>query len=279
MLRSMFSGVTGLRSHQTKMDVIGNNIANVNTAGFKASRVIFKDVFYQTLSGAAAPGATKGGTNPMQIGYGAMAATIDVMNTRAGMQLTDRPLDLYIAGDGYLIVRDTLGDTSFTRAGNLSFDQAGNLVDSNGNYVQGVMSGGSAPTDINDSALTNIKIDNIDTYSNIAIGKDGIISAIDSTGQIQTLAQLVLAKFPNADGLSENGNTTMKETPNSGTPSVGFPGSASTGTLVTGGLEMSNVDLSKEFTDMITTQRGFQANSRIITTSDEMLQELVNLKR
>ena len=290
MMRSMYSGVAGLRSHQTRMDVIGNNIGNVNTVGFKSSRVIFKDVFYQTLSGAGAPGATKGGTNPLQIGYGSMVGSIDVMNTRAGMQMTDRPLDMYISGEGYFAVKDKSGATNFTRAGNFSIDSNGDLVDSSGNYVQGVMADatsgalGTLPTDMSTTTAISI-LDTasgttpLSTFTSIAIGKDGVISGTDSTGAIRSIAQLVLAKFPNADGMTQEGNTYLQATTNSGSATPGFPGDAGTGALITGGLEMSNVDLSKEFTDMITTQRGFQANSRIITTSDEMLQELVNLKR
>lgn len=288
MMRSMYSGVAGLRSHQTRMDVIGNNIGNVNTVGFKSSRVIFKDVFYQTLSGAGAPGANKGGTNPLQIGYGSMVSSIDVMNTRAGMQMTDRPLDMYISGEGYFAVKDKAGATNFTRAGNFSIDSNGDLVDSSGNYVQGVMASGgvlgAAPTDMTGTTAISILDANsgttpLSTYTSIAIGKDGVISGTDSTGAIVSIAQLTLAKFPNADGMTQEGNTYLQQTTNSGLPTPGFPGGSGTGALITGGLEMSNVDLSKEFTDMITTQRGFQANSRIITTSDEMLQELVNLKR
>jgi len=288
MMRSMYSGVAGLRAHQTRMDVIGNNIGNVNTIGFKSSRVVFKDVFYQTLSGAGAPGANKGGTNPMQIGYGSMVSTIDIMNTRAGMQMTDRALDMYISGEGYFVVKDNAGATNYTRAGNFSVDSGGNLVDSSGNYVQGVMASGNvlgaAPADMTGTTKINI-IDPTSTtspqgtYSSIAVGKDGVLSGTDSTGAIISIAQLVLAQFPNADGLTQEGSTYLQETPNSGVPTPGFPGSTGMGAMITGGLEMSNVDLSKEFTDMITTQRGFQANSRIITTSDEMLQELVNLKR
>ena len=138
MLGSMYSAVSGLAAHQTKMNVIGNNIANVNTYGFKASRVTFSDVFYQTMTGASGPTSNSGGTNPVQLGYGAKVKSIDVINTRAGSATTDRALDVYINGDGYLPVKDNNGIIKYTRVVVLNFDLAGNLVDSSGNMVLGI---------------------------------------------------------------------------------------------------------------------------------------------
>jgi flagellar hook protein FlgE len=276
MIKSLYSAVTGLKSQQTRMDVIANNIANVSTNAFKSSRVIFKDIYYQTLSNATAPSANKSGTNPQQVGFGTQVASIDVQNTRSGMQQTDKPSDLYISGDGYFTVKDGSGDTSYTRLGHFSFDVSGNLVDTNGSYVCGGTPSLTTPITI----VSTINIPNISDYSNVSIGKDGTISGVNSTtGVVDTLGQIALAKFPNADALSQNGNLYCNITPNSGLPKYAIPGSNATGSLVSGGLEMSNVDLSKEFTDMITTQRSFQANARVITTSDEILQELVGLKR
>ena len=137
MMRSLSSAVAGLRSHQTRMDVIGNNIANVNTYGFKSSRTTFSDVFYQTLSRGSGPTGLTGGTNPTQIGYGSSVATIDLLMTQSGMSSTGRALDVYINGDGMIPVRDANGNLFFTRLGVLGFDAAGNLVDSSGNFVQG----------------------------------------------------------------------------------------------------------------------------------------------
>ena len=137
MMRSLSSAVAGLRSHQTRMDVIGNNIANVNTYGFKSSRTTFSDVFYQTLTRGSGPTGLTGGTNPTQIGYGASVATIDLMMTQSGMASTGRALDVYINGDGMIPVRDANGNRFFTRLGVLGFDAAGNLVDSSGNFVEG----------------------------------------------------------------------------------------------------------------------------------------------
>jgi len=283
MIKSMFSAVTGLRSHQTMLDVIGNNIANVNTAAFKASRVVFTDLYYQTMSAANAPTDTAGGTNETQVGYGAMTASIDLLNSRGGYMQTDKATDIYIAGEGYLTVSDASGEVSYTRVGNLSFDSAGNLVDSNGNHIMGVNEDVLAEYDpaspIELSDLSNITIVDYSQYSSVAIGSNGVITGVDETGTTQTLGQIALACFTNPAGLSQEGSLYMKSTGNSGDPIFSAPGSAISGSFVTGALEMSNVDLSKQLTDMIVAQRGFQANSRVITTSDEILQELVNLKR
>jgi flagellar hook protein FlgE len=291
MIRSMYSAVSGIKSFQTKMDVIGNNIANVNTTGFKSSRVVFKDLFYQTLSNASAPSTVKSGISPRQVGLGAAIANIDIQNTRTGMEQTDRPLDLYISGDGYFTVKDGTGNTSYTRVGSFNFDVAGNLVDSSGSNVCGLLPGtdGIIPgigTDGTIAKIEPIKVPSVEgglalvNYSNISVGKNGIISGIDSTDQtIKNLGQIALAKFPNAEALLQDGNLYNKETLNSGVATYVGPGLSASGTLTAGGLEMSNVDLSKEFTDMIVTQRGLQANARVITTSDEILQELVGLKR
>jgi flagellar hook protein FlgE len=278
----MFSGVTGLRAHQTMMDVIGNNIANVNTAGFKASRATFTDVYYQTLQAATEPSGEEdgaGGTNPSQIGYGAQVASIDLLNTRGGYMQTDKTTDLYIAGEGYFVIGNTTADTSYTRVGNFTFDPEGNLVDAQGNHVQG--KNGTEEIDADDTLadLEAVQIDSAD-YSSIAIGKDGAITGVsNTTGNVETLAHIALAIFPNPDGLTQEGTLYMTSSANSGDPAFSPANSVAAGAIVTGGLEMSNVDLSKQFTDMIIAQRGFQANSRVITTSDEILQELVNLKR
>lgn len=284
MLKSLYSGVSGLKAHQVKMDVIGNNIANANTTAFKASRVTFQDIYYQTLSGAAGASEIKGGTNAQQIGYGSSVATVDVLNTRGGWQSTERTLDLYIQGDGYFVVKDNIGNINYTRVGNFKFDGNGSLVDSNGNFVTGWMPqyDPATPTD-----PVEIQLPDIAKYTNITINDEGKISGIyagEATvdhipGTIEVLGQIALANFPNPDGLSQSSGVYFQKTHNSGDAINTCPGADGAGTIISGGLEMSNVDLAKEFTDMITAQRGFQANSRIITVSDSMLEELVNLKR
>lgn len=137
MVRSLNSGVAALKSHQTRLDVIGNNIANVNTYGFKGSRVTFRDLYYQSTKGAAAPGSG-GGINPSQIGYGSTMGSIDVMHGQAALTTTGNPLDLAISGEGFFQVMDGEGNKYYTRAGMLDIDSAGNLIDTNGNFILGV---------------------------------------------------------------------------------------------------------------------------------------------
>lgn len=504
MLGSMYSAVSGLQAHQTKMNVIGNNIANVNTYGFKASRVTFSDVFYQTMTGASGPTTNGGGTNPTQLGYGAKVNSIDVLNTRAGSATTDRALDVYINGEGYLPVKDNDGVVKYTRVGVLNFDEAGNLVDRNGNMVLGfqldattknAQLGSDGTTNVQNLVPIKVSPAELEKYTGISIGQNGEITAVkegdpelsagittgwitgvadnvpatttyrgnisvtsatassavtflqgtyadgaafngtlsvdsdaavkgalsigydnttkeavlyqngkelsraawtDTTtpdtltftvpdqagvaggadikisvdqsgstgikvpttttstgaqaigtvvpstvdftisvptkaGKTETLTQtwhagdttlsfgngiafninpsafgtldattlkdsiigsigngagvplkiahLANVKFLNQDGLEQDGEGYCVETTNSGEPVATIPGSDGTGNFRAGALEMSNVDLSREFTEMIITQRGFQANTRMITTSDEMLNELVNMKR
>ncbi|WP_338754006.1 flagellar basal body rod protein FlgG [Bacillus sp. FJAT-52991] len=268
MLRSMYSGISGMKGFQTKLDVIGNNIANVNTYGFKKGRVVFKDMVSQSVAGASAPGNGRGGTNPRQVGLGSQLAAIDTIQTQGSTQTTYRPLDVAISGDGFLQVKDG-NNTLYTRAGNLYLDKDGNLVNSDGLFIQGTTGTGTT--------VGNIKIPQ--TAKELSIGADGKVTYTDDTGTLQTAGTIQLAKFANPDGLMKVGNNLFEETPNSGTITTAAPGDKGTGVLVAGTLEMSNVDLSEEFTEMIVAQRGFQANTRIITTSDEILQELVNLKR
>jgi fagellar hook-basal body proteins len=275
MIKAMYSAVTGLKNHQTMLDVIGNNIANVNTVGFKASRVLFTDLFYQTMSEASASTDDSGGQNPMQIGYGSAVSTIDMLMNQSGYMQTSRTLDMYISGEGYFVVQDATGQQLYTRVGSFRFNSDGTLVDSNGNFVLG-----SKTTVEEGGDIDKIKIDDFDKYTSLYIDTDGTIKGTNSdTGEIDSLGQVALATFPNQSALSEEGNMTYSETAASGKPTIAAPSTSTTGTLISGGLEMSNVDLTKEFTDMIIAQRGFQANARVITTSDQILEELVNLKR
>ncbi|MDF1494245.1 flagellar hook-basal body complex protein [Caproiciproducens sp. CPB-2] len=285
MMRSLFSGVAGLKAYQTGMDVIGNNIANVNTYGFKSSRTTYRDVYYQTLSGSSASNATSsiGGGNPVQIGYGATAATVDVLNTRSGMATTGRPTDCYIDGEGYFIVKDGSGYL-YTRVGSLGFDGDGNLIDGNKKIICGsnVVSGALVPlpnaTTGEVTAPAAIKVADYKDYTNITIGSDGKITG-EKGGTVTTLGSIALANIPNPDALTLQGGSYLKPVSNTGTSTYYTPGSGATGSLVTSALESSNVDLANEFSQMIITERGFQANSKIITVSDEMLEDLVNLKR
>jgi len=269
MLRSMYSGISGLRNFQTKLDVIGNNIANVNTYGFKKGRVIFKDLISQTVAGATAPGdgTTRGGVNPKQVGLGSQISAIDTIHTGGSTQFTGNTLDLAIAGDGFFQVQD--GEQMFyTRSGNFYLDKDGFLVDSAGRYLMG----DDGPIEIEVEA-TSMSIGQNGEVSYVLAGEDAPISA----GIIQ------LTKFSNPGGLEKVGGNLFLPSTNSGTIDdgaiIGNPLDPGLGAIESGFLEMSNVDLAEEFTEMIVAQRGFQANTRIITTSDEILQELVNLKR
>ena len=275
MIRSMYSAVTGLKGHQTMLDVIGNNIANVNTAGFKSSRVLFKDLYYQTLSASSDPSDTTGGTSAKQIGYGSSVSSIDLLTTRSGYQQTGRPLDMYISGEGYFMLQDSSGKELYTRIGSFKFNPNGTLIDTNGNFVLGAL-----PSYPDADEPMVIKIDDFDKYTGIYIAGDGkIVGTNTETKQIDTLAQIIVSTFSNPEALSQEGNMYYTITKSSGEAQLTTPGSTTAGSLVSGGLEMSNVDLTKEFTDMIVAQRGFQANSRVISTSDQVLEELVNLKR
>lgn len=279
MMRSLYSGVTGLRNHQTKMDVIGNNIANVNTIGYKSSRVIFQDIYSQTIKPASTTGTGSGGTNPQQIGLGVQVATIDVLHTKSTPQYTGNSLDLSIEGDGYFIMSSD-GQLSYTRAGNFYQDVNHYLVDSNGAYVQGfeVDANGALVIVAGEPVPTNIFLN--PNYYDISINSSGQVVGIDqATNQSQVIGQIALATFANPNGLEKVGQNTYRVTVNSGTEVRHTPGVGTGGLLNPGTLEMSNVDLTSEFADMIVTQRGFQANSRIITTTDQMLEELVNMVR
>ncbi|AQS56883.1 flagellar basal body rod protein FlgG [Novibacillus thermophilus] len=274
MLRSLYSGVSGLRSFQTKLDVIGDNIANVNTVGFKGSRVMFQDVLSQTVAGATGPADDRGGTNPRQIGLGTTIGSIDVLHTPGSWMTTNVPTDLAIEGEGFFVVTD--GNQNYlTRAGNFYIDANRNLVTSGGLRVVG--------TNGNTIQLGDPDID-IESFE---IGRDGTITVTLANGATLN-PQIALVKLDNPAGLQKVGNSLYSPTPNADSDitdsdsileNLSTPGEDGTGQLITGVLEMSNVDLAAEFTEMIVAQRAFQANSRIITTSDEVLQELVNLKR
>lgn len=483
MMRSLFAGVSGLKNHQTRMDVISNNIANVNTTGFKKSRVTFQDMLSQTLRGAASPQSGRSGTNPMQVGLGMSLASVDVIHTAGSPQSTGVNTDLCIEGEGFFIVGSG-NNVYYTRAGNFAFDfnktfyntsngmvVKGYLADADGmvnpnsslvdinlaaqmtsppnattetkfsknldsrtqpltataagiahtsgapttvtlnpaklpitgvsitgltegtNYTVDYLNGTvtilagtangpynigytmpnySAPITIYDSkgetheltvyytktadntwdvdtsittvdslgntavnflnngkgtlvfsastgqldpvlsnvsnatltipgtAALNVKLNfsNVTEYAgdftaigfsqdgyksgdlqSVSVDTTGTITGSFSNGQNRALAQLALAAFSNPAGLTKVGNNLFLPSNNSGEPDQGLSGVSGRGTINPERLEMSNVDLSQEFVDMIITQRGFQANSRVITTSDEILEELVNLRR
>ncbi|MDY7543567.1 MULTISPECIES: flagellar hook protein FlgE [unclassified Cryobacterium] len=396
MLRSLYSGISGLRAHQTMLDVTANNIANVNTTAFKSSSTQFQDTLSQLTQGAGSPQATVGGTNPAQVGLGVQVAGISTNFAQGSSQATGRATDVMISGDGFFVTKQG-GETLFTRAGNFDFDAQGRLVSPSGaivqgwNAVDGVINQGGAtgnitlplqavigakasatasvtgnlPSDAakdtvlsreftsydasgtasqvsltftNNAALgspaawtvasvpastttpapvltfTNgvlsstgnsltvggvaVDLSKLEGFSGLTsvtatstdgnaagsltsftLGKDGTLVGLFSNGKQESIGRIALATFTNPGGLEKAGGSEYRSTFNSGAAALGAPGSAGMGTLTSGSLEMSNVDLSQEFTNLIVAQRGFQANARIITTSDEVLTELTNLKR
>ena len=295
MIRSMYSGVSGMRNNQTKMDVIGNNIANVSTTAFKSGRVRFQDMFSQTISSAQSPTATgRGGVNPQQIGQGVTIAAIDTLFEPGSLQPTGRDLDLAIEGEGFFIVsEDKAGLVQrYTRDGAFFKDTEGNLTTSSGLRVlgYGITGGGRYTQDVSDivvgTSLVNMVIPElIDVGGNehkleaFSIDSAGLISAVYDNGELYYLGRLAIAKFNNTGALQKLGGNAYTSTTNSGPAQTGGAAEEGFGIIRQGNLEMSNVDLANEFTEMIVTSRAYQANARIITTSDEMLQELVNLKR
>ncbi|MDR0719675.1 MAG: flagellar hook protein FlgE [Treponema sp.] len=466
MMRSLFSGVSGLQNHQTRMDVIGNNLANINTYGFKRNRVNFQDIFYQQLSGAASPTESLGGVNPKEVGLGMSVASIDTVHIQGTLQTTGIGTDLAIQGTGFFVLDDR-GSFLYTRDGAFNIDENGTLVDpANGMMVKGWMaqelngimslntsgdvedlvipvgskdparatavvnyacnldkrtpeipeganelqtrdgtwsspikiydsfgevhqlsvqftrvpgvnnswnaavsvdpeseiptnasiglgveapqaggpavftvtfnnngtlqsaadgagntSGGEGPVIMNiaydvqsatpgaDGAMVrqNFQL-NLGTVGstlnsitqfaessstkavtqdghtmgymdNFTIDNSGVITGIYSNGTNRIIGQVALASFPNQGGLEKAGDNTFRVTNNSGDPNVGPSGIAGKGKIISGALEMSNVDMADQLTDMIITQRGFQVNSRTIQTADQLLQELLTLKR
>ena len=274
MMRGMFAAIAGLRMHQTMLDVTASDIANVNTVGYKAERVTFKDALYQNIRGASSPGASLGGTNPAQIGLGVQLNSIDNMMSPGAIQSTGNTTDMAIQGDGWFRVTNDptgFGTIYYTRAGNFSRDAAGDLVTPDGYYLVG-----------NTAALgtgSNTKLNIPANATSVSIDPKGAVTVTTPTGT--TTTWITMAKFPNESGLQREGGNRFSVSNNSGAALVSTPGDAAQGFgfLTTGAIEMSNVDLAQEFTNLITAQRGFQANSRVITTADDMLQELVNLKR
>ena len=404
MLRSLFAGVSGLRNHQVRMDVIGNNIANVNTVGFKASRVNFAEMLSQTIRGAQAPSEARGGTNAVQVGLGVQVGSVDTLFTQGNLQYTGNLTDLAIQGDGFLVVGDGLRQF-YTRDGAIVLDSQGALVhassgmrlmgwpadaagavdtagplapltipvgsqipprattlaqfggnlnagaalgdrwtttvtvfDSLGNPLELVVEFEKAGTnawdwtaryegtDVGTGVVTFLDSGVVDTggtaslsfdpgtgaaplgltldfaaltqygcastvalrsqdgyatgsLESFSIDGNGVITGLYSNGRTQTIGQVALVLFTNPGGLMKAGSNLYAESSNSGPAAVGEAGTGGRGSLTAGALEMSNVDLAQEFTNMITAQRGFQANARVITTSDELLQELISLRR
>lgn len=289
MLKSLYSGVTGMKNIQTKMDVISNNIANVNTTSFKTGRVRFEDMISQTNVRAQA------GTNAQQVGLGVQVGSIDTVMSGGSLQSTGRPLDFAIEnGDNSFFTVTNGNQTFYTRDGGFYQDYEGNLVTSSGFSIMGFSGGAPHENDENfdiDSlgkTPSPLKISDKLSVGNPAvevslqdytIDKDGFVVGMYSNEKSYVLGRVALTSFSNPDGLEKQGGNMYSQSANSGEPTLGNPSDPGYGSVRSGFLEMSNVDLANEFTDMIVTSRAYQANSRSITTSDTMLEELINLKR
>lgn len=279
MVGSMFAAISGLKSHQTKMDVIGNNIANVNTWGFKSQSANFMDATYRTrIAGSAGSPAAGGGVNSSQIGYGANVGSISVNYSTGNWNPTGWGSDCMINGPGFFVVstsRNGAGGTNLTaasgvslsRVGILGIDSEGYLVDAQGSYVLDT---------------EGRVIHNTGTFSSLTVEADGTVTGVhseaDRAGEVETIGKLGVASVQNPNGLNKDQGYYYTIGPNAGTVTLGASNKA-TGEVLGGYLEMSNTDLSTEMANMITTQRGFQANTKIITVTDQMLEELVNMKR
>lgn len=286
MLNSLNSGIAGIRNFQGRLDVIGNNIANSNTIAFKAGRATFADTFSQTIQG----GSVAGGA--LQIGTGVMTSAIRNDFSLGAFTNTGRDSDLYINGSqGFFMVRDSEGRQFATRAGDFNVDAEGYLVTNDGLRVQGF----SDQVELNGSFSTRGDIRIFHDPANLPAGVEPAENArfagynIEGDGRVRIRlsdgteyhgGQVLLQNFRDLSLLEKQGNNLYANLEEAGPlDEAVVPGSNGLGTIRAKALEISNVDLASEFAELITTQRGFQASARIITTSDEMLQEVVNLKR
>lgn len=283
MLGSLTAAVSGLDDFQEEMNVIGNNIANVDTSGFKAGIVDFADAFSNVLQAPTASTGTTSGSASIQVGSGVTITGINSNWTQGVLSTTGVPSNLAISGNGFFMVRDTVTNAQYaTRAGDFSVDSNGYLVTDTGERVQGYSDSGL-------STLGDIKIDATGapataaagaTVSSFSIGTNGDVSVTLSDGTTFVRGQVLLQNFQDPNALVNEGNNLFSNTAEAGPlAALTAPGASGLGTVQGGALELSNVDLSNEMANLITAQRAFEANSKIITTSDEVLQTLVNMKR
>ena len=346
MLRSLYSGISGMKVNQTKLDVIGNNLANVSTTAFKGSRVNFSTTISQTLGSASAASDSLGGVNGKQIGLGAQISSIDKIMSQGSMQSTSRSLDVAVDGSGYFMVatgpaltgdaKDSItivnngvgtmpanSSVAYTRDGSFVLDNEGNLLTSKGYRVLGfAMKSGddknvpakpidniddkgnvlyvesNNSTEAIDDKLVSLKIpdkvtkiDKVGKETQVAvksfnISADGLITGVLETGEITALGQIAMSSFKNEVGLTDIGNNMYEPSGSSGAAiissgknSTAGRNSSGYGDILQGYLEMSGVDMAEQFTDMIVATKAFQAAGKTITTGDEILSEIINLKR
>jgi len=283
MIRSLTSAVSGIQQFQARMDVIGNNIANVNTVGFKSARTNLADSFSQTLASS-----NLGGGAASQVGLGVITSGIYNQYTQGAINRTGVETDLAVAGEGFFVVRDPVSSEVFvTRAGDFRLDNDNYLITNGGLRVQGFSDIGLATRGdiLIDASERPSGADPAATMVSFSIDALGRVGVRLSDGTEYVRGQVLMQNFSNPQGLVKQGSNLYSGIGSAGplggagTPATEAPASNGLGRIQSGALELSNVDLSNEFSNLIQTQRAFQANARIITSSDEMLNELVNLKR
>jgi len=250
---SMWVAKTGLDAQQTRMNVISNNLANVNTTGFKRDRAVFEDLLYQNIRQAGGQtSATTQAPTGLMLGTGVRVVATEKLNAQGNMVNSQNPLDVAISGEGHFQVTQPDGTTAYSRDGSFKVSSTGQLVTSSGASI-----------------VPAITIPN--NASTITIGRDGTISVELNTGGQQVLGQLQVARFLNPAGLMAVGQNLLKETPASGAPQVQAPGTNGAGTLMQGTLEASNVNVVEEMVNMIASQRAYEINSKAISAVDGML--------
>ncbi len=281
MLRALSSGVSGIQQFQNRIDVIGNNIANSNTVAYKSARTDFADAFSQTLrvSSSGSGGSSQAG---MQVGSGVNTSAVKNVFTQGALTRTGVGTDLAIDGDGFFIVRDPVSGEEFaTRAGDFRLDAQGYLITNKGLRVQGYDELTGTRTDLRiDAANAPATTDPTATMVTFSIARDGAINIKMSDGTEFRRGVVMLQRFNDPQALLKAGDNLYTSLATAGPlPQMEAPLSNGLGGIESSALELSNVDLANEFASLISAQRGFQASARIITVSDEVLQELVNLKR
>ncbi|MCX5807259.1 MAG: flagellar basal-body rod protein FlgG [Proteobacteria bacterium] len=262
MIRALWTAGTGMNVQQVNLDVIANNIANVNTNGFKRSRADFQDLMYQTLrlQGTKSEGGNQIPTG-IQIGHGAKLAAVQKVFLQGDFQETQNELDIAIEGSGFLQVVMPTGEKAYTRAGSLKRDSDGKVVTSDGYSLE------PSTTVPNNTTTISVKSDGT------------VLAKISSQTDPQQIGKIELANFPNPTGLKSMGKSLFMETDASGAPTTSKPGENGLGTLLQGYLEMSNVNIMQEMVNLIVGQRAYEVNSKAIQAADEMLQMANNIKR
>jgi flagellar hook protein FlgE len=290
MMSGMYAAISGLDAHQTMLDVTANNLANVDTVGYKAQSTEFSDELSQLVASGSAANGFSAGTNPKQVGLGAQVGSIDNVMTAGGVESTGNATDVAIQGNGWLRVANgnvsatppAFDATQYTRAGDLTFNASGYLCTQTGQYVLGYGATQNATTgtySANTAGGPNNPIIVPPGSTNVTLGPDGSVNYQTSTGTSVTAGYISLSTFPNQAGMQRDGGSLWSATAASGAEVTGQPGTGSYGQTISGELEQSNVDMGTEFTNMIEAERGYQANASTITTADQMMQTAVEMKQ